>query len=129
MSVAASPLGRSGQTLVLVVERDPDTRAALARAVGARPGVTVVAVGTASEALAGGRVPRFGLCLLRHELSGVDGLTLGAMIRSLNADARLVLLRSTRCPRTASLAFEHGFEAVVQIPLAPGELDSLLAAV
>ena len=51
--------------------------------------------------------------MLRHELGGVDGLTLGAMLRQLNAEARLVLLGSGACPHLVSLAREHGFTAVV----------------
>lgn len=103
-------------TRVLLVESDPVQRTRVADWLGALPGVTVVAVESAGQAMSRERPQSFQLCVLRHELAGVDGLTLGAMIRQLNADARLVLLGSTASPHLAALAREHGFATVVHEP-------------
>jgi CheY-like chemotaxis protein len=115
-----------GPTRVLVVEREPTRRAAMTRWLESLEGVTVVAVASAHEALASERPHSFGLYLLRHELSGVDGLTLGAMIRVFNTEARLVLLHAGSCPRTRRLALEHGFAAVVEDPLLREQLEALM---
>lgn len=101
------------RTRVLVVESDPVQRTMVADWLGAMPGVTVVAVASAGQAMACDRPQGFHLCVLRQDLGGVDGLTLGAMLRRLNAEARLVLLGSGACPHLVSLAREHGFTAVV----------------
>jgi CheY-like chemotaxis protein len=110
-SVATTRSG--GRTRVLVVENDPVRRLTVAGWLRSMPGVTVVAVASAGQAMASGQARGCHLCLLRHELGGVDGLTLGAMIRQVNADARLVLLGSGPSPHLAGLAREHGFAAVV----------------
>jgi len=101
------------RTRVLVVESDPVQRDLVADWLTSLPGVSVVAVASAGQAMACDRPQTFHLCLLRHDLDGVDGLTLGAMIRRLNANARLVLLGSGAGPHVAVLAREHGFDAVV----------------
>ncbi len=121
--------GNGDGTRVLVVEGDDGQRLALARWLASMPGVEVTAVSTAREALAAEPAATYGVCLLRRELDGVDGITLGAMIRTVNADARLVLMCGGSCPRTARLAFEHGFAAVVEGPVAREQLAGLLAGV
>jgi CheY-like chemotaxis protein len=111
--IATASTREHERTRVLVVESDPVQRTMVADWLGALPGVSVVAVASAGQAMACERPQGFHLCVLRHELGGVDGLTLGAMLRQLNAEARLVLLGSGACPHLVSLAREHGFTAVV----------------
>ena len=70
----------------------------------------------------------FDVCVLDYGLDGANGLTLGAMLRELNPDARLILLSGGMNPTIESLAIEHGFGNVFSKPVSPETLAQAVAS-
>jgi CheY-like chemotaxis protein len=68
----------------------------------------------------------FDVCLLDFHLTGVNGVTLGAMIRACNPGVRLVLMSGSCDPQMRQLAFEHGFHAAIAKPVRLAELTTAL---
>jgi CheY-like chemotaxis protein len=123
------PLARRASVRVLVVDGDPVTRDELVAWFGDDPRIDVEAFSSAEQALTQSSGSSFDLCLLDHDLDGVDGVMLGAMIRALNPGARLVLMSEAVHGPLVRRAIEHGFQSVVAKPCPSRELEDLLAGV
>ena len=114
-------------TRVLVVDDDPQVLDSLARWLGTRRDLEVCACASAEEAMVSTSPHRFDVCILDYQLAGANGLTLGAMLRELNPDARLILLSGSVSPGVESLALEHGFGRVFTKPVTPETLIEAIA--
>jgi len=81
---------------------------------------------SAEGAMAAHHPQSFDVCLLDYHLAGVNGVTLGAMIRACNPDVRLVLMSGSCDARMRQLAFEHGFSAAIAKPVRLSDLSAAL---
>ena len=111
---------------VLLVDDDPLVRETMVRWLSDRCGASVASYSSAEEAMSSHRPDGFDVCILDYRLDGADGVTLGAMLRQLNPDARLILLSGQLSANTRALAAEHGFGTIFEKPVS---LDKLLRAV
>ncbi|HPA81877.1 MAG TPA: response regulator [Thermoanaerobaculales bacterium] len=131
---AAAALGIRGLPLpsppglmrLLLVDPDRSTREAVAAWSSDHPWIDVDVFASAQEALTRSTGVCYDLCLLDYALDGVDGVMLGAMIRTLNPAAQLVLMCEAVSGPLEHSAVEHGFQAVLAKPLGPPELDRVL---
>jgi two-component system response regulator RegA len=87
-----------------------------------RCGAVVTAVTSAEEVMASTQPGSFDVCILDYRLNGANGLTLGAMLREINPDARLILISGGINSTIESLALEHGFGRVFAKPVSPEKL-------
>jgi len=92
-----------------------------------RCGAVVTAYASAEEAMAAARPDSFDVCILDYRLTGANGLTLGAMLREINPEARLILLSGQLSTTIEALALEHGFGGVFEKPIAPETLVQAIA--
>ena len=113
-------------TRVLIVDDDLDIRDLLTDWLERRCGAQVTACASAEEAMAATAPKSFDAFVLDYRLTGTDGVTLGAMLREINPDARLILLSGHLSSTIESLAFEHGFGQVFTKPV---PLDVLADAI
>jgi len=106
----------------MLVDDDPAVLETLADWLEARCGAVVTTFASAEEAMSARRPESFDVCVLDYRLTGANGLTLGAMLREINPEARLILLSGELSATVESLAFEHGFGRVFAKPIAPEAL-------
>ena len=125
MSVPAESIDTRGPR-VLIVDDDVDLMEALAEWLEARCGARVTACASAEEAMVETSPGSFDVFLLDYRLTGADGVTLGAMLREINPDARLILLSGELSANVETLAMEHGFGRIFTKPVAA---DSLIDAI
>ena len=111
---------------VLVVDTDAAELESLRRRLESSPDVMVVTVSSARDVMLRERPEAFDLCLVDRNLGDVDGVTLGAMIRSLNPVARVILTGTDLSPRVELLAREHGFHSVLRKPLRGEDLERVV---
>ena len=107
---------------IMIVDDDPAVLAAITDWLQARCAAVVLAFRSAEEAMVATEPGSFDVCILDYRLAGADGLTLGAMLREINPEARLILLSGELSATVESLAFEHGFGRVFTKPVAPDVL-------
>lgn len=107
---------------VLMVDDDLDLLEAMTDWLQLRCGAVVTACASAEEAMVATQPDSFDVCVLDYRLAGADGLTLGAMLREINPEARLILLSGQLSATIESLALEHGFGRVFEKPIAPETL-------
>ena len=107
---------------VLVVDDDLDVLDAMTDWIRDRCDATVTAVASAEEAMASTRPESYDVCVLDYGLDGADGLTLGAMLREINPNTRLILVSGGINSTIESLAIEHGFGRVFSKPVQPDQL-------
>jgi CheY-like chemotaxis protein len=107
---------------ILLVDDDPLVLDALSGWLEAECGAEVIACTSAEQAMALTSPARFDVCILDYQLTGADGLTLGAMLRELNPATRLILLSGNLSPAVESLALEHGFGRIFRKPVSPKHL-------
>ena len=112
---------------VLIVDDDLDLLEALSEWIEARCGATVTSCSSAEEAMVATIPQSFDVCVLDYRLAGADGLTLGAMLREINPDARLILLSGELSATIETLAIEHGFGQIFTKPVAPETLAEAIA--
>jgi DNA-binding NtrC family response regulator len=82
----------------------------------------VTTFASAEEAMVATAPGSFDVCVLDYRLTGANGLTLGAMLREINPDARLILLSGGINSTIKTLAMEHGFGRVFTKPVSPETL-------
>lgn len=107
---------------VLVVDDDPAVLEAITGWLQARCAAEVLAFCSAEEVMVAAQPDSFDVCVLDYRLAGANGLTLGAMLREINPEARLILLSGELSATIEALAFEHGFGRVFSKPIAPEAL-------
>ena len=95
---------------VLMVDDDQALLDALADWLQTRCGAVVTALASAEEVMTSTQPGSFDVCILDYRLTGANGLTLGAMLREINPDARLILISGGITSTIESLALEHGFD-------------------
>jgi DNA-binding NtrC family response regulator len=114
-------------TRVLIVDDDAELVASLARWLELRCGAHVTSFGSAEEVMVAATPSSFDVCLLDYRLNGVNGVTLGAMLREINPDAALVLLSGELSAQIRTSAFEHGFGQVLAKPVEPEMIAEVLS--
>ncbi len=92
-----------------------------------RCGAEVTTFASAEEAMVATHPNCFDVCVLDYRLTGADGLTLGAMLREINPEVKLILLSGQLSAAIESLAIEHGFGRVFEKPIAPETLIQAIA--
>jgi CheY-like chemotaxis protein len=107
---------------ILMVDDDPAVLQAMAEWLHDRCGAEVFAFASAEQAMVSTTPGSFDVCILDYRLEGVNGLTLGAMLREINPKALLILLSGELSPTLELLAFEHGFGRVFAKPVSPETL-------
>lgn len=107
---------------VLMVDDDQALLDALADWLQTRCGAEVTALASAEEVMASTRPDSFDVCVLDYRLNGANGLTLGAMLREINPEARLILISGGITSTIETLALEHGFGRVFTKPVSPEKL-------
>jgi len=112
---------------VLMVDDDVALLEAMTEWLQLRCGAVVTAYASAEEAMAAARPDSFDVCILDYRLTGANGLTLGAMLREINPEARLILLSGQLSTTIEALALEHGFGGVFEKPIAPETLVQAIA--
>lgn len=112
---------------VLMVDDDRALLEAMTDWLQLRCGAEVTACISAEEAMVVTRPESFDVFVLDYRLTGANGLTLGAMLREINPDARLILLSGELSATVESLALEHGFGQVFTKPIAPETLIKAIA--
>ena len=105
-----------------MVDDDLDLLEAMTDWLQLRCGAVVTAFSSAEEAMVATQPGSYDVCVLDYRLAGADGLTLGAMLREINPEARLILLSGQLSANIESLALEHGFGRVFEKPIAPETL-------
>ena len=113
---------QSASPRVLMVDDDTALLDAMSEWLQTRCGAVVTAVASAEEAMASLQPDSFDVCILDYCLDGANGLTLGAMLREINPDARLILVSGGMTSTIESLAIEHGFGRVFSKPVSPEKL-------
>jgi DNA-binding NtrC family response regulator len=113
---------------VLVVDDDADLLDAMSEWIQARCGATVTSFASAEEAMRATQPDSFDVCVLDYCLDGVNGLTLGAMLREINPEARLILVSGGMTANIESLAIEHGFGRVFSKPISPEKLAEAIVS-
>lgn len=103
----------------MLVDDDPAILSAITDWLQARCGAVVLAFRSAEEAMTAAEPDSFDVCILDYCLAGANGLTLGAMLREINPEARLILLSGELSATIEALAFEHGFGCVFTKPVTP----------
>lgn len=111
---------------VLMVDDDRALLDAMTDWLELQCGAEVTTCSSAEEAMVATRPDSFDVCVLDYRLAGANGLTLGAMLREINPEARLILLSGELSATIEALALEHGFGRVFEKPVAP---ESLLQAI
>ena len=127
MSNCADGSKRSFQR-VLIVDDDLALLAAMSDWLRIRCGAEVTTFASAEEAMVATQPHNFDVCVLDYRLAGADGLTLGAMLREINPNVRLILLSGELSATIESLALEHGFGRVFEKPIAPEALIQAIAS-
>lgn len=112
---------------VLIVDDDRDLMEAIAGWLESRCGAQVTSCCSAEEAMVATTPESFDVFVLDYRLDGADGVTLGAMLREINPDARLILLSGDLSATIETSAFEHGFGRVFSKPVAPEILFDAIA--
>ena len=107
---------------VLMVDDDVALLETMTEWLQLRCGAVVTAFASAEEAMVAARPDSFDVCILDYRLTGANGLTLGAMLREINPEARLILLSGQLSTTIEALALEHGFGGVFEKPVAPETL-------
>jgi two-component system response regulator RegA len=113
---------------VLIVDDDLDLMKAMAEWLETRCGADVTSCASAEEAMVATTPGSFDVCVLDYRLNGADGVTLGAMLREINPDARLILISGEWSSTLESIALEHGFGCVFSKPIAPEALAKAVAS-
>ena len=111
---------------VLMVDDDVALLDAMSDWLQERCGAMVTTFASAEEAMVATQPHSFDVCILDYRLTGADGLTLGAMLREINPEIRLILLSGELSATIESLALEHGFGRVFEKPVA---LETLIQAI
>jgi FixJ family two-component response regulator len=111
----------------MIVDDDLAVLESLAELFELECGADVTAFGSAEEVMAASSPASFDVCVLDYNLTGTDGLTLGAMLRQLNPSTRLILLSGDLPANVESLAREHGFGEVLRKPISPRTLVDAIA--
>jgi two-component system response regulator RegA len=112
---------------VLIVDDDQDLMEAIAGWLESRCGAHVTSCRSAEEAMVATTPKSFDVFVLDYRLDGADGVTLGAMLREINPEARLILLSGDLSATIETSAFEHGFGRVFAKPVAPEILFDAIA--
>lgn len=112
---------------VLMVDDDVALLETMTEWLQLRCGAVVTAFASAEEAMVAARPDSFDVCILDYRLTGANGLTLGAMLREINPEARLILLSGQLSTTIEALALEHGFGGVFEKPVAPETLAKAVA--
>jgi len=112
---------------VLMVDDDLALLEAMTEWLQLRCGAVVTAFASAEEVMVAARPDSFDVCILDYRLTGANGLTLGAMLREINPEARLILLSGQLSTTIEALALEHGFGRVFEKPIAPETLVKAIA--
>jgi two-component system response regulator RegA len=105
-----------------MVDDDQALLDALADWLQTRCGAEVTALASAEEVMASTQPDSFDVCVLDYRLNGANGLTLGAMLREINPDARLILISGGITSTIETLAIELGFGRVFTKPVSPETL-------
>ncbi len=119
---------QTGRTRVLMVDDDQALLDALSDWLQASCGAEVTAFTSAEEAMAASQPSSFDVCILDYGLEGANGLTLGAMLREINPEARLILMSGGITATIESLAIEHGFGRVFAKPVSPQKLAKAIGS-
>lgn len=112
---------------VLIVDDDLDLIEAVAGWLESRCGAQVTSCRSAEEAMVATTPESFDVFVLDYRLDGANGVTLGAMLREINPDARLILLSGNLSAKIETSALEHGFGRVFSKPVAPEILFDAIA--
>ena len=107
---------------ILLVDDDPAILDALSSWLELECGAEVIACTSAEQAMRSTAPGCFDVCILDYQLTGVNGLTLGAMLREINPATRLILLSGNLSPTVKTLASEHGFGRIFSKPVSPRSL-------
>lgn len=113
---------------VLMVDDDQMLLKVLSDWLESSCGADVTACKSAEEAMAATHPDSFDVCVLDYRLEGANGVTLGAMLREINPEARLILMSGAITSTIEALAIEHGFGRVFSKPISPEKLAKAIVS-
>jgi DNA-binding response OmpR family regulator len=118
------------QTLILIVDPDPEARALIAKSLGV-PSVITSEVATASDAVAFVSETRPDLIILDANLPDISGLGLCRLLRETpdTASTPIVVLSAQDSEIDRIMAFETGADDFIAKPFYPPELAARIGAI